>query len=183
MKPTTEDVNTILKDADCLYNHKQVQLALDKMAESISSDLENSNPLFIAVMSGAVIPVGHLLTRLNFPLEIDYIHATRYDGDIKGTDLKWVVEPRYSLKNRTVVIVDDILDEGYTLEAIIKYCYSKGASVVKSAVLVEKEHQRGVSVAVDYIGLKVPDRYVFGYGMDYKGFLRNVNGIYAVKGL
>ncbi len=183
MKPTIDEVNVILDEADCLFDDKQVQHALDKMAASISADLKNSNPLIIAVMSGAVIPTGHLLTRLSFPLEIDYVHATRYDGDIKGTELKWIVEPRCSLKDRVIIIIDDILDEGYTLEAIIKYCYLKGAVDVKTAVLVEKDHQRGVSVAVDYIGLTVPDRYVFGYGMDYKGFLRNANGIYAVKGL
>ncbi len=183
MKPTVDEVEHIFSEAECLYGHHEVQVALDKMAAAISAELKQANPLFIAVMSGAVIPTGHLLTRLSFPLEIDYIHATRYDGDIKGTELKWLVEPRSSLKDRTVVIVDDILDEGYTLEAIIKYCYANGAASVKSAVLVEKDHQRGVSISVDYIGLTVPDRYVFGYGMDYKGYLRNANGIYAVKGL
>ena len=178
-----DDITTVLNEAECLFDHIQVEAALDNIAEKISVDLENKNPLFIAVLTGAMIPMGHLLTRLNFPLEIDYIHATRYDGDIKGTDLKWVVEPRCSLTDRTVVIVDDIYDEGYTLDAIIKYCEDKGAAKVKSAVLVEKIHQRGLNLKADYIGLMVSDRYVFGYGMDYKGYLRNANGIYAVKGL
>jgi len=178
-----DEINKVMNEADCLYDSSQVQEALDDLAISLTNDLASSNPLFIAVVTGAMIPLGHLLTKINFPLEIDYIHATRYDGDIKGTELKWLVEPRCSLDGRVVVIVDDILDEGYTLEAIIKYCYSKGASVVKSTVLVEKEHQRGVTIDIDYVGLKVPDRYVFGYGMDYKGYLRNADGIYAVKGL
>jgi len=178
-----DDINTILKEADCIFKQTQVEIALDRMATKITADLQKYNPIFIAVLTGAMIPMGHLLTRLNFPLEIDYIHATRYDGDIKGTELKWVVEPRISLQDRTVVIVDDIYDEGYTLDAIIKYCEEMGASQVKSAVLVEKIHQRGLNLKADYTGLKVPDRYVFGYGMDYKGYLRNANGIYAVKGL
>jgi len=178
-----DDINTISDEADCLFEHAQVETGLDKMAAIITADLHKDNPLFIAVLTGAMIPMGHLLTRLNFPLEIDYIHATRYDGDIKGKDLKWVVEPRISLQDRTVVIVDDIYDEGYTLDAIIKYCEENGALQVKSAVLVEKIHQRGLNLKADYTGLKVPDRYVFGYGMDYKGYLRNANGIYAVKGL
>jgi len=178
-----EDINKVMAEADCLFDSVQVQQAISSMAMAISKELKDSNPLFIAVVSGAMIPIGHLLTQLTFPLELDYIHATRYDGDIKGKELKWLVEPRCSLTDRCVVVVDDILDEGYTLEAIIKYCYSQGAADVKSAVLVEKEHDRGVTVNVDYIGLKVPDRYVFGYGMDYKGYLRNANGVYAVKGL
>lgn len=178
-----DTINKISQEADCLFDHTQVEHSLDQMAESITKDMEFTNPLFISVLTGAMIPAGHLLTRLHFPLEIDYIHVTRYDGDIKGTDLKWVVEPRCSLQDRAVVIVDDIYDEGYTLEAIVKYCKEKGASQVKSAVLIEKEHQRGMNLSADYVGLKVPDRYVFGYGMDYKGYLRNANGIYAVKGL
>lgn len=178
-----DDINNIMRDADCLYDAEQVEQAMDVMASAIKTDLKNNNPVFLAVVSGAIIPVGHLLTKLDFPLELDYIHVTRYDGDTRGTDLKWLVEPRVSLEGRTVVIVDDILDEGYTLEAIIKYCHAKGAAIVKSAVLVEKDHQRGVKVDVDYVGIKTPDRYLFGYGMDYKGYLRNANGIYAVKGL
>ena len=180
---SVDSINTISDEADCLFDSSQVESALDEIAESITKDLKLDNPLFIAVLTGAMIPMGHLLTRLNFPLEIDYIHVTRYDGDIKGKDLKWVVEPRISLQDRTVVIVDDIYDEGYTLDAILKYCKDKGASQVKSVVLVEKEHQRGLNLCADYVGVKVPDRYVFGYGMDYKGYLRNANGIYAVKGL
>lgn len=178
-----DEINTVMKEADCLFTAEQVQQAMDDMAEKISQQLSNSNPVFLAVVSGAMVPIGHLFTRLNFPLELDYIHATRYDGEIRGTELKWLVEPRIDFKNRTIVIVDDILDEGYTLEAIIQYCKDNGASEVKSAVLVEKEHDRGVTVEVDFIGIKVPDRYVFGYGMDYKGYLRNANGIYAVKDL
>ena len=178
-----EDINKVMNEADCLFSDNQVQQAIDKMATQMKNELETVNPLFIAVVSGAMIPIGHLLTKLAFPLELDYIHATRYNGEIKGSTLQWLVEPRSVIQDRTVVIVDDILDEGYTLDAIIKYCYSKGATDVKSAVLVEKDHSRGVKVDVNYTGLVVPDRYVFGYGMDYKGYLRNADGIYAVKGL
>ena len=178
-----DDINKVSQEADCLFDSAEVEQSLDKMASAMMADLALSNPLVLSVLTGAIIPAGHLLTRLDFPLELDYIHATRYDGDISGKELKWIVEPRYSLQDRVVVIVDDIYDEGHTLDAIIKYCKDKGASEVKSAVLVEKEHQRGMNLSADYVGLKVPDRYVFGYGMDYKGYLRNANGIYAVKGL
>ena len=177
------DVNKVLDEADCLYDEVQIQEALKLMSNSMINELQNDNPLFLAVVSGAMIPIGHLLTRLHFPLELDYIHATRYDGEVRGAELKWLVEPRISLKGRVVVIVDDIYDEGYTLDAIIKYCMDNGATTVKSAVLVDKQHDRGVKLDLDYVGLTVPDRYVFGFGMDYKGYLRNANGIYAVKGM
>ncbi|MBW6476866.1 MAG: hypoxanthine-guanine phosphoribosyltransferase, partial [Chromatiales bacterium] len=106
----------------------------------------------------------------------------RYRGDTAGGDLQWRVAPRFEVTGRCVLIVDDILDEGLTLQAIIKWCWEQGANEVYSAVLVEKKHARNVGVDADFIGIEIPDRYVFGYGMDYKECLRNAPGIFAVKG-
>lgn len=182
---TNQTVNTIqqvLDQSDCLYDMRAVELALDKMAKEITAKLKGSNPLILCVMLGAVIPVGHLLTRLNFPLEIDYIHATRYRNTTRGGDLHWLVEPRESLKNREVLIIDDVLDGGITLAAIIDYCRQNGAKNVYTAVMVDKVRERdeGVNFTPDFIGLKTEDRYLFGFGLDYKGYLRNAPGIYAV---
>ncbi|MCW8959255.1 MAG: hypoxanthine-guanine phosphoribosyltransferase, partial [Gammaproteobacteria bacterium] len=139
-------------------------------------------PLILAVMSGAMIPAGVLLTHLDFPLQIDYIHATRYRGDTAGGEIEWRVAPRFPLKGRCVLVIDDILDEGLTLQAIIDTCRKEGASEVRSAVLVKKRHARNIGIEADYVGLEVEDRYVFGYGMDYKEYLRNAPGIFAVRG-
>jgi hypoxanthine phosphoribosyltransferase len=181
MSVTPEEAWLVYQEADCLYTSEQVENAIKRMADAITDRLAEKNPLLLCVMSGALIPMGNLLTHLNFPLQIDYIHATRYGNEIAGSELKWISQPHGVLNRRVVLIVDDILDEGLTLDAIVRECKKIGASEVYSAVLVEKEHERNIGIRADFVGLQVEDRYVFGYGMDYKGYLRNVPGIYAVK--
>lgn len=181
MTASPEHAQSIYISSRCLYDSKQVEQALDTMAQSISERLHDRNPLIICVLTGAIIPMGHLLTRLDFPLEIDYIHATRYRGETAGAELQWLARPQTSMKDRVVLIIDDILDEGHTLAGILDYCRDQQASEVYSAVLVEKHHDRRVAgLSADFVGLDVDDYYVFGYGMDYKGYLRNAPGIYAV---
>jgi hypoxanthine phosphoribosyltransferase len=155
---------------------------MDVLADKLDARLNGSKPVMLCVMNGGIIFTGHLLTRLQFDLDVDYLHATRYRNQTTGgAVLKWIAEPRTSLQDRTVVVLDDILDEGVTLDEIIKYCKAKGAKQVISAVLLRKIHQRCLKgVDCDYTALEVDDRYVFGFGMDYKGGLRNLNGIYAI---
>lgn len=178
-----EEINRVMAEADCLYNNEQVADCLDRMAANITDALHDKNPLVLCVLTGAIIPTGHLLTRLQFPLQIDYIHATRYANQTRGGVLNWEVKPHHPLDGRNVLVVDDILDEGVTLDAIMEYCREQGASSVYSAVLVDKKHDRKTGLQADFVGLETADRYLFGYGMDYKGYLRNAAGIYAVKGL
>lgn len=178
-----EQVNQTLAEADCLYDQQQVEAALDKMASAITQVLFNRDPLVLCVLTGAIVPAGHLLTRMPFPMQIDYIHATRYAGDTRGGELSWQVRPSHPLKDRNILVVDDILDEGITLSAILEHCRKEGAAEVYSAVLIEKQHDRKSGLQADFVGLRTEDRYLFGYGMDYKGYLRNAPGIYAVKGL
>ena len=178
-----ENIKQIKEESDCLCDTTKLNEALDLLAEKITFDLKDKNLLILCVMTGGIIPVGHLATRLNFPLQIDYIHATRYCGETSGGELHWIQEPTISLKNRTVLIVDDIFDEGITLLEIDKYCNEKGAAKVYSAVLVNKTHNRKVNFKPNYVGLEIEDRYLFGFGMDYKNYLRNVNAIHAVKGM
>jgi len=180
-----EEIENILAKADELYTEREISNALDDMAEGISLRLQTKYPLCLSVMLGGLIPTGQLLPRLNFPLEIDYIHVSRYRGETSGSDLHWIKSPNISLENRTVLVIDDILDEGFTLQAIIEYCQQAGAQEVFTAVLIEKnlDKQRPGIQQADFTGLTVPNRYVFGYGMDYQGQLRYVPGIYAVHGL
>jgi hypoxanthine phosphoribosyltransferase len=134
-------------------------------------------------MNGALVFAGQLLTQLVFPLQIDYVHATRYGNEINGATLEWKVMPQTDLHGRTVVLLDDILDEGVTLAAIAAYCLEHGATKVMMAVLVEKLHIRKVvpEMKADYTGIEVGDRFLFGYGLDYKGYWRNAPGIFALK--
>ena len=177
-----QHIREILAKSKCLYSKIEVEQALDKMALEISYRLAEKNPIFLCVVVGGIIPLGNLLPRLDFPLVVDYVHATRYRNDTSGKELEWRAKPACNMQGRTVVVVDDILDGGITLSAIIEYCQAAGAAEVFSAVLVDKcnarlpqGHQRA-----DFCGLTVDNHYVFGYGMDYKGYLRNAPGIYMI---
>lgn len=177
-----KDISAVYKRAKCIYNREQVEAALDRMAQEISAELADKNPLLLVTMIGGLVPAGQLATRLDFPMDMNYVHATRYRGDIVGRDLIWKTQPTFSVDNRTVLVVDDILDGGVTLKAIVDYCYEHGASKVYTAVLVDKQHVRepdGVKHA-DFTGLSVEDHYVFGYGLDYNEYLRNAPGIFMV---
>ena len=180
-----QEVERVWCEADCLFTREQVLVAIDALAEKISVTLKDSNPLLLPLMSGATVIAGKLLPRLDFHLQLDYIHATRYHNQTSGDAVEWLVKPRHDLRDRTVLVIDDILDEGITLHEVLQWCKQQGAKSVYSAVLVEKHHNRRqpADLKADFVGLDVPDRYVFGYGMDYKGYLRNAPGIYAVKNL
>ncbi len=182
---TLAEAQTVLDRAELIYTAEEVSSAIDKMAEQLNkifAHIKKDQPvLALSIMNGGLILSGHLLTRLDFPLQIDYLHASRYRNQISGGELHWKVEPQHDLAGRELLIIDDILDEGYTLAAIQQYCMQKQAERVVSAVLVEKHHQRRTAdVECDVIGMSVEDRYVFGFGMDYKSYHRNLNGIYAV---
>ncbi len=179
----TDEIRKVQQESECLCDTDALHQALDNMAKKIEQELKESNPLVLCVMTGGIVPTGHLLTRLSFPLQLDYIHATRYSGETSGGRLSWLHEPAVSLQDRTVLIVDDIFDEGITLEAINQYCVDKGAKQVFSAVLVNKLHDRKTQYQPDYAALEIEDRYLFGFGMDYKNYLRNINAIHAVKGM
>jgi hypoxanthine phosphoribosyltransferase len=178
----SNEINSVLEKAECLYSQSELDEALDRMAKEITHQLKDTNPLVLCVMTGALIPTAHLVTRLHFPLEIDYLHVTRYRGTTRGGDLHWLVEPRQSLKDRTILVVDDIMDGGLTLAAIIDYCRQAKAKDIYTAVMVSKKRSRepGVQFEPDYVGVHTDDKYLFGFGLDYKEYLRNIPGIYAV---
>ncbi|MFP4146616.1 MAG: hypoxanthine-guanine phosphoribosyltransferase [Halorhodospira sp.] len=170
-----------LRGAELIHDQEAVKAALDRMAAGITEDLGDHRPLILGVMIGGMIPAGRLLPRLDFPLEVDYVHATRYRNQVQGQELVWHALPTTPVEGRDLLIVDDILDEGYTLAAILQSFREHGARSVRSAVLVEKHHDRRCpGMVADYVGLDVPDRYVFGAGMDCRGLGRNADGIYAV---
>lgn len=182
MSVDAKHASQVLEMAQCLYNEQQVEQAIAGLAKSISQALKDKDPVILCVMNGGLVLTGKLLTQLNFPLTVDYIHATRYRKQTRGGQLQWLVKPHSSLADQTVLIVDDILDEGDTLAAVKDYCKEQGARQVFSVVLVEKQHDRNITnTQADFVALQVEDRYVFGYGMDYKGRLRNADGIYAVS--
>ena len=180
---TPEYIRQVLDSADRLYSNEQVHAALDDMAKRVNNDYKEKVPVFCCVMNGGMVLAGNLMPRLNILMEVDYVHATRYRGATKGgEEVHWLAEPQSAIKGRDVIVVDDILDEGITLSEICTYFEEQGAASIKTLLLVEKRHgRRVVGARADYSALSVPDRYVFGFGMDFKGFHRNAPGIYAVS--
>ncbi|MFQ5659212.1 MAG: hypoxanthine-guanine phosphoribosyltransferase [Gammaproteobacteria bacterium] len=177
-----QEIEQVLSEAELLYSAAEVEAAFDKMATAITRTLRDKNPLLLCPMLGAVVPTGQLLPRLGFPLQLEYIHATRYRGKTSGGNIHWIRKPQPLIHNRTLLIIDDILDEGITLKSIVDACTGLGAGEIYTAVLVDKQINKPKQFPkADFTGLSIPDRYVFGYGMDYKEYLRNCNGIYAVN--
>lgn len=176
-----ETLNAVFGRSSQLFSEAEVEKALDQMALEISDQLCEKDPILLCVMNGGLITTGKLATRLDFPLQLDYLHATRYRGETTGSDLQWQKHPSLNLEGRVVLIIDDIFDEGATLDAIVNYCSDGGAAEVFTAVLTDKQHDRKLTtLRADFVGLKIPDEYVFGYGLDYKGYFRNAAGIYAI---
>lgn len=155
-------------------------MAIARLSQEITEVLEDSCPVVICVMGGGIVFAGQLLTQLKFPLEIDYVHASRYQNQTVGKTLVWQALPKLNLTNRTVLLIDDILDEGVTLLAIQEKCLALGAKNVLSAVLVDKKLNHTKPIAAEFVGLEVPNCYVFGYGMDAYGWWRNLPAIYSL---
>ena len=178
-----QEAQAVLAEADLLCSAEESALAVRRVAGEITARLAESNPLVLAVMGGAVVFTGTLLPLLAFPLDFDYLHVTRYGEVTTGGQLAWIVEPRSSVAGRVVLVVDDILDEGVTMAEIVRRLKAQGASEVLSAVFADKNLGRAKPINADFVGVHLPNRYVFGYGMDVKGAWRNLPAVYAVKGL
>jgi hypoxanthine phosphoribosyltransferase len=178
---THEEIVQVRDNAEVLISEDEINVAIDRIAQEVESSLDNEVPIMLCVMKGGLMFTSALMQRISSPMILDYVHVDRYRNKIQGSSIHWHKEPDTSLVDRTVIIVDDILDEGYTLQELIAYCHAKGAKKVLSAVLLKKKlSTTPTKVKADFIGLEVTDRYVFGWGMDYKGCLRNLSSIYAI---
>ncbi|MFT4563825.1 MAG: hypoxanthine phosphoribosyltransferase [Gammaproteobacteria bacterium] len=179
---TTDVLKSVRQDAEQLFSNVEVAAAMDNIASEITNDLKGRNPLVLTIMNGGMVPTAMLLDRLNFPLEVDYIHLTRYGDLTTGGEIEWIRHPSKKVAGRTVLLVDDLLDHGVTLQSAVESCVKNGANEVFTAVLLVKSlAKRSGLQRTDYFGLTAPDRYVFGCGMDYKNYWRNCAGIFALK--
>jgi len=179
---TPEEAWKILRSADLLCDEGQVRDAITRLAAQITARVKDAYPLVLAVMGGSIFFAGNLLPLLRFPLEFDYVQASRYGNATSGGRIVWTVEPGDNVRGRTVLVLDDILDGGDTLAAIRDRVAALGAAAFLSAVLTDKDTGRAKPIAPDFVGLRLPNRYVFGCGMDVSGAWRNLPAIYAVKG-
>ncbi|ABE49548.1 MULTISPECIES: hypoxanthine-guanine phosphoribosyltransferase [Methylobacillus] len=173
----------ILQRSTLVSSEEEVKQAVTRVAQEITATLRQDQPLVLCVMGGGVVFTGQLLPQLVFPLEFGYVQATRYHNRTHGdAQLVWKMKPGEEVRGRTVLLLDDILDEGVTLAEIKAQCLALGASKVVVAVLVEKMLGRVKPIRADFVGLEVPDQYVFGCGMDAYGWWRNLPAIYAMQG-
>jgi len=175
------ELRALLSTCECLVSPEAMQSAYVRLAAEINTTLAGRLPVVMPLMNGGLVSAGRILPRLDFPLELSYLHATRYRGATRGGALKWLAQPDMPLVDRDVLLVDDILDEGRTLQAVRHWCLEAGAARVWIAVATDKRHDRKVpGLCADFIGVTVPDRYIFGEGMDYHGYFRNLPGIHAL---
>lgn len=177
----SQQAKDILATADLIHSAEAVAAAVTRLAAEITEKLGDANPVMLCVMSGGVPFAGQLMTQLRFPLDFDYLHVTRYGQDTAGGALSWRAAPWTPVKGRTVLVVDDILDEGLTLAAIHERMLQLGAAACYTAVVADKLNGREKPISADFVALTVPDRFVFGYGMDVRGAWRNLPAIYAMK--
>ena len=178
---TRREAELLLEEADVLFAADAVNAAVERMASDIARELGDAFPVVLSVMGGAAVFTGRLLPLLAFPLEFGAIEVTRYNNDIQGRDIAWRLPPRDNVRGRTVLVVDDILDEGITLAAIRAKLLEMGAARVLAAVFADKDIGRDKPAYADFVGVSVPNRYVFGFGMDAYGLWRNLPAIYALK--
>jgi hypoxanthine phosphoribosyltransferase len=179
--PDLQQAWAFLEKSDQIAGAEEVQAAVRRVAAEIEQRLSTAYPLVLAVMGGAVIFAGQVLPLLRFPLDFDYIHASRYGAATRGAGVDWKVTPPDLAKGRTVLVLDDILDHGETMSVIRERLLALGAKEFYCAVLVEKMLGKDKPIAADFVGLRIPDRFVFGCGMDAKGYWRNLPEIRAMK--
>lgn len=176
-----DEIARVGREADRLYSETEVEAAIDRIAAQIDARLADKNPVLLTVLNGGIVFAAKLVMRLRFPFELDAINASRYRGETRGSLIRWLLKPSIALAGRTVLIVDDILDEGVTLAEIVKYCKEQGAGAVHTCVLIDKQIGGAKPCHADFAALEAENRYLFGYGMDYKNYLRNAPGIFACK--
>lgn len=174
------DLAALPQRSECLYDMETLNGVLDTMAAQINAELAGDDPvLVLVVMNGGLVMAGKLLPRLSFLADLDYVHASRYGAEIEGGELRWQHKPNVSLTGRRVLLLDDILDQGVTLKALVQFVRAQGAASVHTAAFVQKRLDRAPAIAADFVGLTVPDRFVFGFGMDVRGYWRNAPGIFV----
>ena len=179
---SNQEIEKTLRNSECLISSIEVAAAYERLAAQLNLHYAGLNPIVMVVMNGGLIPAGQLLTHLTFYHRMHYIHASRYRDNEGTNDLDWKFKPEVSIEGEHVLLIDDIFDEGITLKAIVEELNKENPASIDSCVLLNKQHNRKVAdFDVDFVGIDVADRYVYGCGMDFHGYLRHLPGIYAIK--
>lgn len=179
---SNQQIEEALRQSECLVSKLEVEAAYERLAASVNLHYAGQNPIVMVVMNGGLIPAGQLLTQFTFYHRMYYLHATRYRNNQGTSHLEWLSKPNVALAGEDILLIDDIFDEGITLKAVVDELQKQNPKSIKTCVLINKIHDRKIAdFSVDFVGLTVADRYVYGCGMDYYGYLRHMPGIYALK--
>lgn len=179
---TIKELQQIKDDSDMLFSSSQIKAAVEIMGLELEKRILGKDAILVCVMNGGVTLTADLSRSMVCDVRLDYLQVARYRNKTVGGSLHWLKEPQLSLEDQTVVLIDDIYDEGYTMEELVSYCEKHGTKEVITAVLLNKQKSSPqLGNDPDIYGLEVPDRYVYGYGMDYKGYMRNLPAIYALN--
>ncbi len=175
-----DTIQALIRKSSVIYSEIEIKTVIKNIADQVNQTIKTDELYVLCVMNGALIFAGQLLPRLEKNIQYSYIHATRYAASLTGGPIHWLVKPPIDIKGKTVLILDDILDEGITLREIAATCLAMKAKAIYTAVLFDKEITKEKSYFPNFIGLKVPNRFVFGYGLDCKGLGRNLPHLYAL---
>ena len=175
-----DTIQALISKSSVIYSEIEIKIVIQNIADQVNQTIKTDDLYVLCVMNGALIFAGQLLPRLEKNIQYSYIHATRYASSLTGGPIQWLVKPPIDIEGKTVLILDDILDEGITLREIAATCLAMKAKAIFTAVLFDKEIVKEKSYLPNFIGLKVPNRFVFGYGLDCKGLGRNLPHLYAL---
>ena len=174
--------NIQIKDKEFALSipEEEILKAVKEVGLAINRDLVGANPLFICVLNGAFMFAGDLMKTINIPCEITFIKLSSYDGLYTSGTVKEIIGLNESVVGRNVVVVEDIVDTGITMERILSSLKAKGASDIRIATFLQKPDALQKDINVDYVAMKIPNDFIVGYGLDYDGYGRNLKDIYTV---
>lgn len=174
-------VRILDKDFELFIEAATIQERIKRVAAEINNDLKNKDPIFIAVLNGSFMFAGDLMKEVSIPCEITFVRIASYKGMSTTKDLKEVLVLNEDIKGRTVVIVEDIVDTGHTIERLIQQFTALEPKEIKIATLLFKPKALIKDVKPDYVALEIPNDFIVGFGLDYDGFGRNLQDIYKIK--
>ena len=180
IRPNAVELQSIFDAAELLFSKEQIEFAIDQIAVKLSVEFAEADPVLVCIMKGGLVFTSDLMQRLRFPLTVDFIHVSRYQDKLAPDELTWLVHPTTDLTGRTVILLDDVLDYGITLAEVAQHSMFTDVKQLVIAVMLDKELDRAKPIHPDFVALHSDDRYVFGRGMDCKGYFRNLPEIYAL---
>jgi hypoxanthine phosphoribosyltransferase len=168
------------KDFETFILAGQIEGVVQQMADRINADFEGKNPLFLAVLNGSFVFAADLLRKISIPCNISFVKFASYSGTESTSTVKELIGLNEEIKDRHVILIEDIVDTGITLDLILTNLVKLNPADVKIACFCHKPDAFRKSFRIDYIGMNIPDEFIVGYGLDYDGYGRNLPDIYKI---